>query len=193
MSLDIHDYIKVFDNSYFPSKQCKLIINSLDKSSSQKHVFSNASDIEKHVGDDPNICFLKPEKRTPIGDIIKGQWYKLVGEYILKFLNVPWYAGWNGYSFPKFIEYKKGNSMKKHCDHIHSLFEGNPKSKGIPILSVITALNDDYSGGDLIMCEKYKYKLKQGETIIFPSNFLYPHEITKITKGKRYTAISWVF
>ena len=43
------------------------------------------------------------------------------------------------------------------------------------------------------MCEKYKYELKQGETIMFPSNFLYPHKIKKIIKGKRYSAIGWVY
>ena len=52
---------------------------------------------------------------------------------------------------------------------------------------------DDYSGGEIILCEKYKYKLKTGETLIFPSNFLYPHEIKKITKGTRHSMVSWVY
>ena len=83
--------------------------------------------------------------------------------------------------------------MKNHCDHIHQLFVANGKPRGVPILSIITALNDNYSGGELIMCEDYEYKLKTGETIMFPSNFLYPHSIKKITKGIRYSMVSWVF
>jgi hypothetical protein len=197
MKYHVKDYIKVFDNSYFTKQQCKLIINSFDKSLTQKHTFYNVyENKKKFVGNDPNQCFLKQDKFIPTGDLIKDQWFKLIGEYISKFLQkekMTWYKGWNGYSFPKFIEYKKGTSMKKHCDHIHGLFEIGGKPRGVPTLTLITALNDDYSGGDLVVCEKYKYKLKQGETIIHPSNFLYPHEVTKITKGKRYTAISWVY
>ena len=47
-------------------------------------------------------------------------------------------------------------------------------------------------GGEIVMCEDYEYKLKAGETIMFPSNFLYPHSIKKITKGTRYSMVSWV-
>ena len=197
MKYNIKDYIKVFDNSYFTEQQCKLIINSLDKSLTKTHTFYNVYDNKKKlVGDDPNQCFLKEDKVSPVGNLIKDQWFKLIGEYISKFLQeekMPWYKGWNGFSFPKFIEYTKGASMKKHCDHIHGLFEVEGRPRGIPTLSIITALNDNYLGGDLIMCDKYKYKLKQGESIMFPSNFLYPHEIKKITKGKRYSVISWVY
>ena len=44
---------------------------------------------------------------------------------------MPWYKGWNGFSYPKFIEYTKGASMKEHCDHIHGLFE----VEGKPIIN----------------------------------------------------------
>ena len=37
-----------------------------------------------------------------------------------------------------------------------------------------------------------EYKLKAGEVIIFPSNFLYPHKVNPVSKGTRYTFISWV-
>mgnify|MGYP003142719705 FL=1 len=126
----------------------------------------------------------------------QNKWYKIIEQYILVFLKkekINWYTGWNGFSFPKFIVYNKGTGMKNHCDHIHDLFNNNGQVCGIPTLSVITALNDDYEGGELVMCEKFKYKLSAGETIIFPSNFLYPHEIKKITKGKRYSMVSWVY
>ena len=83
--------------------------------------------------------------------------------------------------------------MTNHCDHIQEIFSDNGQPRGIPTLSIITALNDNYSGGAIIMCEKYKYSLKTGETIVFPSNFLYPHSIKKITKGTRFSMVSWVY
>jgi predicted 2-oxoglutarate/Fe(II)-dependent dioxygenase YbiX len=36
-------------------------------------------------------------------------------------------------------------------------------------------------------------ELKKGELLIFPSNFLYPHKVEPVKKGKRYTYISWVW
>jgi len=80
--------------------------------------------------------------------------------------------------------------MPPHCDHIHDIFDG--KCKGVPILTLITMANDDYEGGELVLFGDVPYELKKGETIVFPSNFLFPHEIKKITKGKRLSLISWV-
>ena len=81
--------------------------------------------------------------------------------------------------------------MKEHCDHIYELFDG--KIKGVPILSVIGSLNNNYKGGELVMFEDKEYKIKAGEILIFPSNFLYPHKVLPVTKGTRYTYVSWVF
>jgi len=149
------------------------------------------------MGKDPYVAVLKEKKRKPIGDLIKSQWHQIITEYILNWLNkkekMNWFRGWNGFSFPKFIEYNEGTLMTNHCDHIYSIFSQNGTARGIPILSIITALNDHYSGGEIIMCEKYKYKLKTVETLIFPSNFLYPHTIKKITKGIRYSMVAWVY
>ena len=81
--------------------------------------------------------------------------------------------------------------MANHCDHIQSLFDG--EKKGIPILSIIGILNDDYEGGELIMFEDKKINTKKGDLLIFPSNFLYPHQITPVTKGVRYSYVSWLW
>ena len=198
MKTNIKDYIKVYSNKYFPEKKCKLIIDSLDISKNKPHTFySVKTNKHEEKGNDPQLSFLKDTKRDSIGDLIKDQWFKIISEYILNWLNkkekMHWYKSWNGYSFPKFIQYNKGTLMTNHCDHIHGLFQQNGRARGVPTLSIITALNDNYSGGEIIMCDKYKYRLTIGETIIFPSNFLYPHKIKKITKGKRYSVVSWVY
>jgi predicted 2-oxoglutarate/Fe(II)-dependent dioxygenase YbiX len=194
----LKDYIKIFDSKFFTKQQCQLIINSLDESTKATHAFYEAGTQKKcNKGNDPQVCRLQDEKRESVGNLIQDQWYKIIAAYIIDWVEkkekMKWFKGWTGYSFPKFIEYNKGTLMTKHCDHIYDLFEVSGKSRGIPILSIITALNENYSGGEIIMCEKYKYKLKTGETLIFPSNFLYPHEIKRITKGTRHSMVSWVY
>jgi predicted 2-oxoglutarate/Fe(II)-dependent dioxygenase YbiX len=81
--------------------------------------------------------------------------------------------------------------MANHCDHIHSLFDGT--HKGIPIISVIGVLNDNYKGGEFIMFDNMKIELKQGDVMLFPSNFLYPHRVEPVTEGTRYSFVSWAW
>jgi len=65
-------------------------------------------------------------------------------------------------------------------------------------LSIIVNLNEDYEGGDFIFFNPsnnkdiiHRESLKKGTILIFPSNFLYPHSIEPITKGTRYSLVSW--
>jgi predicted 2-oxoglutarate/Fe(II)-dependent dioxygenase YbiX len=89
----------------------------------------------------------------------------------------------------RFNRYKVGTNMKMHHDHIHTIFDG--ERKGIPILSMVALLNDDFEGGDFVMFEGKKVKLSAGDIIVFPSNFLYSHGVTTVTKGTRYSCVSW--
>ena len=70
------------------------------------------------------------------------------------------------------------------------MFDG--ERKGIPILSVLGVLNDDYEGGEFVLIDE-KIDLSKGDIIIFPSNFMYPHKVEPVTKGTRYSYISWIW
>ena len=95
------------------------------------------------------------------------------------------------FSAIRFNRYGKGQIMRQHHDHIHSLFDGN--EKGIPVLSFILNLNDDYEGADLFFWENHIVPLGKGDIIMFPSLFLFPHGVTEAKKGKRYSAVSWAW
>jgi len=125
-----------------------------------------------------------------INDFIIRELRSTIKEYI-ESLKFDWFDGWTGYSTIRFNRYFSGQIMQRHCDHIYDMFDG--ERKGIPILSIIGILNDDYEGGELIMFEDKKIDTKKGDLLIFPSNFLYPHEITPVTKGVRYSYVSWVW
>ncbi len=93
------------------------------------------------------------------------------------------------YSPMRFNRYSNGQIMRQHHDHIYSLFDG--EAKGIPVLSFILNFNDDYEGADLYFWNDYKIPLGKGDVVIFPSLFLFPHGVTEITKGIRYSGVSW--
>jgi len=102
-----------------------------------------------------------------------------------------WFNSWQGYTIPRFNRYKKNKKMAEHCDHIHSMFDGH--KKGIPILSIVGVLNENYEEGEFVMFKNKKIKLLTGDLLIFPSNFLYPHKVDPVKKGTRYSYVSWVY
>jgi predicted 2-oxoglutarate/Fe(II)-dependent dioxygenase YbiX len=71
------------------------------------------------------------------------------------------------------------------------MFDGS--RKGVPVLTVLGALNDDYEGGELVMWNDTQIELTAGKIMIFPSNFLYPHEVKIVKEGIRYSFVSWVW
>ena len=127
---------------------------------------------------------------TPLNKIITKKLWYAIQDY-LQFINMPWFSRWAGYTDIRFNKYVEDKRMALHCDHIRSMFDG--ERKGVPILSVLGVLNDDYEGGEFKMFDNYEIKFKKGDVIIFPSNFLYPHKVEPVTKGTRYSYISWVW
>jgi predicted 2-oxoglutarate/Fe(II)-dependent dioxygenase YbiX len=81
------------------------------------------------------------------------------------------------------LRYKENQFYIQHTDS----FKARPRA-----VSCSFALNDNYEGGEFAFFDReLKYKLKKGSCIMFPSNFMYPHEIMPVTKGTRYSVITW--
>ena len=119
----------------------------------------------------------------------KKLWY-VIHDY-LKYINLPWFVSWSGYTPPRFNKYNQNKQMALHCDHIQSMFDG--EKKGIPILSVLGVLNNNYEGGEFIMFDDTEIKFDKGDVLVFPSLFLYPHKVEPVKSGTRYSYISWVW
>ena len=61
--------------------------------------------------------------------------------------------------------------------------------------SSILLLNNDYEGGELCfkIGEKIiKIETSPGKLIVWPSNFMFPHSVRPLTKGTRYSIVSWM-
>jgi hypothetical protein len=192
MKKDLSYYVKHY-RSFLDKSLCDKTVhelNSINKSSWEEHKFYNPikKNLTKLSGDQElSTLFLK---KISTKEIIMEKLWNGIHDYVCN-LKFTWFNGWSAYSEIRFNKYSKNKKMAEHCDHIHSLFEG--KEKGIPILSVLGILNDNYEGGEFIMFEKEEVKLKKGDLLIFPSIFLYPHKVEPVKKGTRYSFISWVW
>ena len=71
------------------------------------------------------------------------------------------------------------------------MFDG--ERKGIPTLTVLGGLNDDYEGGELMMFGEHCINLPTGAVVVFPSNFMFPHEVKPVKSGVRYSYVSWTW
>ena len=85
------------------------------------------------------------------------------------------------------LKYLPGGFYKFHVDHGVNI----PRT-----YSCIFFINDDYEGGSLVfrdnLTEKnYKIEKQKNRLVIWPSNFLYPHSVEPVTKGERYSVVSW--
>ena len=83
-------------------------------------------------------------------------------------------------------QYKAG--YKFHTDMGFSVSERQ--------ISVSICLNNEFSGGEFVFDfpnqNNYQVPQNVGDAIVFPSNFMFPHQVNRITKGTRYALIGWV-
>ena len=78
--------------------------------------------------------------------------------------------------------------MSRHIDNIH---HSHGQEYGYPQVSALLFLNDNYKGGQFIISDVL-YKPEQGSAIIFPSNFMFPHEV-KTIKNKITTRLKSLY
>ena len=85
-------------------------------------------------------------------------------------------------------KYSEGGFMSRHVDNIH---HSHGQEYGYPQASALLFLNDDYEGVHFHI-SGLRYETKKGSAIIFPSNFMFPHEVNRIEKGTRYSIVTWL-
>ena len=189
---DLHSYIRI--DNVIPKHMCNVTVQELEQKADtfkQHEFYHSKEDRTIPISGDRELDFGYADTSTKqdIMDII----FHSIKNYIFD-LNFPWFNGWHGYTEIRWNKYKEDKVMAEHCDHIHNMFKG--ERKGIPILSVVGQLNDpsnDYEGGEFVMFKDDVMDLRQGDIMIFPSVFLYPHRVNAVKKGTRYSFISWVW
>lgn len=91
-----------------------------------------------------------------------------------------------------YIEQDYGYSLLKYSDNCFYKSHVDSALNTPRAVSCSFALNDDYEGGEFAFFNReLVYKLKKGSCIMFPSNFMYPHEIMPVTSGTRYSIVTW--
>lgn len=123
------------------------------------------------------------EKNFDIRKRIDEEFYlcasKAINEYRILFPEVASEID-TGYGL---LRYKKGQFYVQHTDS----FKNQQRS-----VSCSFMLNDDYEGGEFAFFDReIVIKGSKGSIVMFPSNFMFPHEVMPVTSGTRYSIITW--
>lgn len=182
-NLQLKEFIHVA-KKLIPEDTCKFVIDSIKDQKWGKH----------HWGDEKNM-YSYPTKELDVLDIgleleeILNPFVSQSVKSYNNFIGKERASNLSCFSPVRFNRYQKNQIMRKHIDHIKSLFEGDVR--GIPVLSIIINFNDDYEGGDLVFWNDHKVHLGEGDVVVFPSLFLFPHRVEEVTKNVRYSGVAW--
>lgn len=86
---------------------------------------------------------------------------------------------WEAFNF---IKYEPGNHFMEHHDHSFSYN---------CTVSLVGYVNDNYEGGELYFrLQNITYKPEAGDLVIFPSNYMYPHQAMPVKSGTKYSIVT---
>ena len=86
--------------------------------------------------------------------------------------------------------YTEGGFMKNHIDNIH---HSHGQQYGYPHLTALIFLQTAEEGGEIVFCDgDYIPEQTKASGVVFPSNFMYSHEVKKVIKGDRYSLMTWI-
>jgi hypothetical protein len=187
---NVKDYIHV-EKGVIPRNICDFTIDDLEKRDWRAHTWYNP---EEEGFNSEETMELEVQFATPdLRELLMPHVFQAAGAYNAKFAfsNEKTDQIFFKFSHIRFNRYSPGQIMRVHHDHIHSLFDGN--NKGIPVISFVGNLNDNYEGADIFFWDDYVVELGAGDILMFPSLFMYPHGVTEATKGRRYSFVSWAW
>lgn len=192
MNLNLSSYVQ--NINFLSYEECQSIISELERKNVWREYPYNSPKDNICVKENPTIPYYDcrlPESHW-ISQKIQSKVKEATDQYIKEFLHdFTWFSYWTGNSKAHYIKYPKGTGMETHCDHVRNQFDGS--RRGIPLLSLLVMLNDNYKGGNLLFWEQNEIKPAAGNGLIFPSNFLYPHKVQEVTEGTRYSFIIWIW
>ena len=82
------------------------------------------------------------------------------------------------------LKYNEGNFFIDHVDD--GLFMTRK-------VSIVYYFNDDYEGGEIVFPRfNVEIKPKANQLALFPANYMYNHNVNKVTKGTRYSMVNWL-
>lgn len=185
MSFNIRDYIIVFEN-VITHDICDAVLNEFSNEAEWVKTVVGQGVVDNKIRSAETIVISYPhviEKNLEIRQKIDKDIFNSAGLAIRKYNEKFPLAKIEEDSGYELLRYKESQFYTQHTDS----FKARPRA-----VSCSFALNDDYEGGEWGFFNRdMVIKVPKGSAVLFPSNFMYPHEIMPVTKGARYSIVTW--
>ena len=181
---DIKDYIVVVPN-VLSIETCNAVLNEYANSSewvdteTKGGVLKNIRSAQTILMSTERCIALNPQARKTLDDLIFAGASQAITKYneCFKYAHIEIDSGY------ELLRYQQGQFYTQHTDS----FKDQPRA-----VSCSFILNNDYGGGEFAFFDReIAIKPSVGSALLFPSNFMYPHEILPVTSGTRYSIITW--
>ena len=181
------DFIKVYDNVISDDLIDEIMSEYEHSDEWRDSLVGDEGVIRKEVRDVKEIFLSTPdlsEHRKQIDQKLFECFSKLLENYSQVPLFTKNYSlKDSGYSL---LRYEDNGKYIKHTDYRGYSAMCNRE------ISCSIILNDSFTGGEFAFWDKdVIYRIKKGSAIMFPSVFMFPHEILPVTSGTRYSVLTW--
>jgi Rps23 Pro-64 3,4-dihydroxylase Tpa1-like proline 4-hydroxylase len=184
----LEQYIHVFNN-IIPDELCDEIINEFANSSEWQdaEVADLNNPVNKSARNCKNILMSDLEvigRNQEYRKNLDMRIYESVKNAMIKYHDMHNDFGIEIDTGYQLLKYETGGFYVEHVDS----FRKEQRS-----VSCAMILNDDYEGGEFAFFNRQvMIKSRKGSVIMFPSNFMFPHEVMPVTEGTRYSIITWL-
>jgi predicted 2-oxoglutarate/Fe(II)-dependent dioxygenase YbiX len=176
----IKEYRKVIPNNF-----CKKIISYFD---SDLEDAATVGGVNKNIRNCVKVSLLHPKS---LGQRIISNYAKSIIENIAKEYSKEFkHCFTQKISQLDLLKYETNKHDVGYSWHVDMGYKAEART-----LSMSICLNNDFKGGEFVfdlLENQEQFPQNTGDAIVFPSNFIYPHQVNKVTEGTRYALIGWV-
>lgn len=190
----VSDYIHIIED-VFNEEECRFILDEYTKKENEHEwhaarvgttddgmgmLDKKARNVDEISLSSMETKGLNPDIRTRIDELIYTKVNHLIYMYKEKFPLID-ISQDTGYML---LRYHKDQHYVQHVDD----FKEAPR-----VITCSIQLNDEFEGGQFAFFDRdITINQRKGTAILFPSNFMYPHEVIPVTKGTRYAIVTWL-
>ncbi len=168
------DYIKMIEEAGVSWRSAEVLVNEKEHESG-KNTKARDTDI-----------IMLPHHESEDIDILSEftkEFHANLKPCLDQYLNT-YYAKIEKFENPQLLRYGKEQMFHNHIDD-HPFFTRR--------ISLTYYLNDNYEGGDVEFDRhSLRFKAEKNDLLIFPSNFIYNHQVHPVTDGLRYVVVQWM-
>ena len=185
----LQDYIKVFEN-IVPLDLCDALRNEFAESGEWVDTAITAGgvygSVDKSVRSATTIVLSRQDvidKNREVRSHLDAGLFRAAGFAVQQYSDLYPLSGITKDTGYELLRYETGQFFTQHTDS---------SEKYNRCISCSLILNDDYEGGEFAFFDKeFIPKTPKGSALLFPSNFMFPHEIMPVLSGTRYSVVTW--